>query len=249
MKIKVLVLAVLMVVVPMAARGQMPEGMQQFLDGVNAALPMSAGNGMDFVRVGYDHSELVLFLEFDDDDQGLVVSMLDEKVLKDFILTEFKERMDMSIMDMLDTYDIDLGVSIRGRRSKKSTRVTFSANELSKAVQAPAAKPKSDLMKAIDLMKAMMPVKISEQMSLVRVDVADSAVFYVYEIDDRAISIGILKQKVSDLRETAKKQVKSNASSAAFVAQCKQEGMGLGFRYEGKTTGETFEFVIPTDEL
>ena len=253
MKIKSLILAVLLATAPAAVMAQAPAEVQQLIDVINHAyLPRDAGNGMTMTSLGYDHSSLVFTLEFDDDSQGLTISMMDPKVLKQSMLNNLKGNTNEGILELaeiMEENDLGLTYAFHGRQSKKTVLVNLTSDEVHNALNsAPSSTPKSNFQETIDMMNTIYPAKINEYITLARVEVVADTVFYVYEIDEQYSSVDVIALNAEGNRKSAKEEI-ANPSAAAFVAMCKREGKALGFRYVGQPSGKKFDLVIPVDEL
>lgn len=251
MKMKLFFVAVLLVVAPVTAMGQVPAEVQAIIDEANAYLPTPAGGGMDLTSIGYDRASMVYTMEFDDDAKGLTIGMMDEKVLKAQMLGWIKgnstEAVD-ALMNVLETYDLGMTYVFRGRKSGKSVTVLLTVDEVRAALKsAPDASQKDELTQAIDMMNTMFPQKVNENVSILRVEVVVDTVFYVYEINEQFTSLDNLEAAVS--LDAIKAQIKTNAASVSFTSKCKQYGKALGFRYVGRQSGRHFDMVIPVDEL
>ncbi|MBR1549606.1 MAG: hypothetical protein IJ634_03120 [Bacteroidales bacterium] len=253
MKIKFLIFSVLLATAPVAVMAQVPADVQQLLDEANAYLPTDAGGGMTLSSLGYDHSSLVYTMEFDDDSQGLTISMMDPKVLKQSIINNLKGNTDASVralVQVMETHDLGMTYAFHGRRSKKTVLVHLTLDEVRSALDgAPSSTPKSKLQATIDLINAMYPMKVNENITVARVEIEVDTVFYVYEINEQYSSVDAIAVNAAGNRKALKEQFASNPSSASFMAMCKQEGKALGFRYVGKPSGKKFDLIIPVDEL
>lgn len=253
MKLKALLTAVLLAAAPVAVMAQVPAEVQSLIDEANAYLPADAGGGMTMTSLGYDHSSLVYTMEFDDDPHGLTIGMMDPKVLKQSMVNNLKGSSNASVralVQVMETYGLGLTYAFHGRQSNRTILVHLTLDEVRAALNsAPSSATKSQLQQTIDMINVMYPMKVNEYMTIARVEVVADTVFYVYELDEQYASVDNVALNAESNRKTIREQFSNNASSAAFMAMCKQEGKALGFRYVGKPSGKKFDLVIPVDEL
>ena len=226
---------------------------REALKEMNQECPMDMGEGMTLSSFEFDGFNLIVNIKYDDDANGEIIQAINDNsgMMKEFLLSSMVTEPEMSeLVYTMKEVGIGLSVVFKGTNSRKKTVLSFSANEMEKAMKSlqesgnKHGSAERELDAALLMANAFFPMQVSEVYVINGIVLEGEIVMVVMTIDDSEMYESMCLVGDSTLRESV-----SDTSFKEMLEICKEYKKGIGMRYNKANSTEYCTFSIPYKDL
>ena len=226
---------------------------REALKEMNQECPMDLGEGMTLSSFEFEGFNLIVNIKYDDDANGEIIQAINDKpgMMKEVYLSAMVTEPEMSeLVYALKEEDMGLSVVFKGTNSRKKAVLSFSANEMEKAMQNSQksgnkkSRAEVELDAALLMANAFFPMQISESYVINGLVLEGDIVMMVMTIGDSEMYESLCSVGYNTVSETI-----SDSSFKEMLDICKEYKKGFGMRYNKANSTEYCSFSISYKEL
>ena len=137
--------------------------------------------------------------------------------------------------------------------TKLHHEISFDNDELKTISQKPLTNSEQ-LNIQIELTNAALPKQIDEVTTLVRTELNDTNMMYVFDIDENKLTIDAMKNDEATYRSNIERTLSTEianplSSTGMFFKQVIRAGKGVKYNYCGKNSGKSFDVELTNSQL
>lgn len=229
----------------------------QALDEVNENLPMSVGMVGDLTKFAIEGNDLVMELTVNESAVNIDALRSNPELMHELVVSMATNSSNPALdvfLDLVDKADMGLKIVYVGKSSGKSVSSVLTSDEIKNrnVMDESQRDPEELLAKQIEVTNLQMPMELGYGMVMVKFQREGDYIVTYCECDESIIPIDALKENVAAMKSSLKSTMTSYASDPSvseLVRLCKDAGVGIKYKYIGKSSGKSVTVGLSADEL
>lgn len=228
---------------------------EQAVDIVGKQCPMELGNAGEIKSVYLDNNQ-VLFIYVMNEDLFHIESLQLNPDASKYDIKMLLSNADANIKNLLDAAiaaDMPIKFVFEGQLSRKKAEMTLTMDEMRECYRNCNLEPQEKLYEALDATNLLMPIKVSDDMTIDKVMLDGETVVYVYVIANEMADLEqFAKDKEffqEDLRHNLHDMGENDPAFRAFMIMIANAGKNLAYRYVVGKDKKYADIVVTNKEL
>lgn len=224
------------------------------MDEIKKSLPIPVGMLGEMTRFDIEGNNMVMELTVNETAVNIDALKSNPELMHELVVSTATNSSNPSLdlfLDLIDKADMGLELVYVGKSSGNSVSSVLTSDEIKKrnVIQ---RDPQELLAKQIEVTNLQMPMDLGYGMVMVKFQREGDYIVTYCECDESMISIDALKENVAAMKTSFKSTMTSNAadpSVSELVRICKDAGVGIKYKYIGKSSGKSVTVGLSADEL
>lgn len=220
----------------------------------NKSCPMSLGLLGELTSVTYEDGNVVFLYTIDEEFVKIEALNSYPDLTKENAVTFVNNATGSlkELLDMLDSAGAGMIFVYKGKESGKTARVELDKDDIKEALKESAGNrdAMAVLKTQLKVTNAQMPATIDEGMEMTAVYLDNSFVVYKIVIDENLYSIDAIRDDYAQVKAEIKETLTApNPVLSQFLGLCKENNVGIAYKYVGAVSGESVSIEFPASEL
>lgn len=254
---KVMSIVVVLLCFMASCRGAAKQNLQKEVQAANVVCPFSVGMVGDITSITYDEkSNEVGYEVLVAENIPFNISALNriKFIVKKIMLESLMDSRSQMLVKMMADADAKLTYTYKSADYNVILKIEITESEVKDVAAGKIEKvtPQEMLQMSALTANVQCPMQIDRFTVMTSVDVEDGNLVYVYEVDERYVSINALRAAKTQLRAVIKNQLLSRSvdpSMSKLLQICKNAEANIVYKYVGEQTGDKMKIVLDPSEL